>query len=313
MTKQVRVGLLILAGVAIFVIAVFTVGDQEGIFKARYSLRVLYGDVNGLLPGSPVRLAGLRVGTVEEIAFSQARVGALDVKLSIDEGVKEFIRTDSRAVVGTLGLLGDKTVEITSGSDTAKILEDGEYILPGEASSIESIFAKAGETLENIREASGHARDIIEKINNGTGSLGMFVNDPNVYFDLDKLLVLTERLTAQLESGEGSFTKFLTDSSFYVSMRDLASNTNALFDSLTNGNGTFAQLMHDPQPYEDLKGIISSWRTITNRINDGEGAAGQLLTNDSLYYNLNRTLDRAEALLEDFRLNPGRYINLRIF
>ena len=313
MSKQVRVGLLVLIGVAVLVIAVFTVGDQEGIWKSKYTLRVKYDDVFGLLPGSPVRLSGLRVGTVKGIAFTPQDPGKLEVDLAIDEAVSQFIRSDSKALIGTLGLLGDKTIEITAGTDTARVLVEGDHLIAGKSSSIEGIIAEGGEAVENVREATRHAKEIIEKINNGTGSLGLFVNDPNVYFDLDKLLVLTENLTRQLESGHGSFAKFITDSTFYVEMRNLASNTNVLFDSLTNGSGTFAKLMNDPRPYEDLRAIVSSWRNITDRINNGEGAAGQLLTNDTLYQNLNRTLDRAEALLEDFRLNPGRYIKLRLF
>ncbi|MGB5107860.1 MAG: MlaD family protein [Candidatus Zixiibacteriota bacterium] len=313
MTKQVRVGLLVLLGAAVLVIAVFTVGDQEGIWKSKYTLNVKYDDVFGLLPGSPVRLSGLRVGTVKGIEFSRLDPGKLEVELAIDEEVKQFIRTDSRALIGTLGLLGDKTIEITAGTDTARIHVEGDHLIAGKSSSIEGIIAEGGEAVENIKEATRHAKEIIEKINNGTGSLGLFVNDPNVYFDLDKLLVLTENLTRQLESGQGSFAKFISDSTFYVELRDLALNTNIIFDSLTNGSGTFAKLMNDPRPYQDLSAIVASWRTITDRINNGEGSAGQLLTNDSLYYNLSRTLDRAEALLEDFRLNPGRYIKLRIF
>src|SRR5690606_16423982 len=190
-----------------------------------------------------------------------------------------------------MGLLGDKTIEISSGSDTARVLNEDEYLLSARSSSIEAIIAEGGQAVEYIREASRHAKEIIEKINNGTGSLGLFVNDPNVYFDLDKLLVLTERLTQQLESGTGSFAKFITDSTLYVEMRSLMSNTNVLLDSLSHGDGTLAQLLHDPEPYNDLKTIVADWRKITTRINSGEGALGQMLYNDTLYYNLSRTLD----------------------
>lgn len=313
MSKPLRVGLLILVAAIVVVVAVFAVGDQEGVWKPKYTLFIRYDDVYGLLPGAPVRLAGLRVGTVKDINFSTTNPGKLEVTLRVDEAVQKYIRGDSRAIIGTLGLLGDKTIEISAGTDSALMLEDGDHLMPAKSSSIEAIIAEGGDAVENIKEASRHAKEIIEKINNGTGSLGLFVNDPNVYFDLDKLLILTENLTRQLESGTGSFAKFVKDSSMYVEMRNLMANTNTLFDSLANGEGTLAQLLHDPKPYEDFKSIIADWRTITAKINSGEGAMGQLLTNDTLYINLARTLDRAEALLEDFRLNPGRYIKLRIF
>lgn len=313
MKREVRVGLLILFAAFVFIVAVFAIGDQEGFWTRKYELRVLYDDVYGLLPGSPVRLNGLRVGTVKDIRFSREHAGKLEVLVRINRSVQDLIRDDSKALIGTLGLLGDKTIEIEAGSQLGKILEAGEYLQPERSSSIEAIVTEGGEAIEDLKHAARHTREIIEKINTGQGSLGLFVNDPNVYFDLDRLLLLAERLTQQLESGEGSFTKFVKDSTFYTELRDLFANTNAFLDSITTGEGTLSRLMRDPKPYEDIRQITSDWREITQRIKAGEGSAGQLLTNDSLFVNFTRALDRAEALLEDFRLNPGRYIRFRIF
>lgn len=313
MSREFRVGVVIAVTALVFVIAIFTIGDQEGVWKRRYELRVKYTDIYGLQSGSTVRLAGLRVGTVKHVEFSQSEPGILIVVLKVDRDVQSLIRTDSKAVIGTLGLLGDKTVEISVGSPDQAILEDGGYILAAKSASIEAIITEGGEAVENITLAAKHTKEIIEKINNGTGSLGLFVNDPNVYFDLDRLLRLTESLTKQLEQGEGSFARFITDSTFYVEMRKLLTNTNHLFDSLTTGQGTLSKLLTDPAPYEDMKQIVDSWKQITNRINSGEGTIGKMLTNDSLYLNFNRALDRTDALLKDFRENPGRYLKIRLF
>jgi phospholipid/cholesterol/gamma-HCH transport system substrate-binding protein len=313
MSKEFRVGLLIAVTTVIFVIAVFAIGNQEGVWKRRYELRVKYHDIYGLQPGAPARLAGLRVGTVKHIEFSKTEPGNIIIVLQIDQDVKPLIRTDSKALIGTLGLLGDKTIEISVGSSDNPVLEDGAYIQASKSASIEAVIAEGGEAVENITLAAKYTKETIEKINNGTGSLGLFVNDPNVYFDLDRLLKLTENLTRQLEEGRGSFARFITDSSFYVEMRNLLGNTNRLFDSLSTGKGTLSQLLYDPAPYQDFKQIVANWKRITDRINAGEGTAGKLLTDDSLYINFTRALDRTDALLKDFRENPGRYIRIRLF
>lgn len=313
MSKEMRVGLTIAFGALVLVVAIFVIGDKEGVWKSKYLLRIKYRDVLGLQSGAPVRLSGLRVGTVREIRFSTTEPGVLEVVLKVDKHVREFIRADSKALIGTLGLLGDKTVEITAGSADQKVLEDGDYVQSGKSTSIESIIYEGSEAIENVKLATRYTKEIIEKINNGTGSLGLFVNDPAVYFDLQKLLVLTENLTRKLEGGDGSFARFITDSTFYVEMRSLLSNTNRLFDSLSTGKGTLAQLIHDPVPYENLKTIIASWKQITDRISSGEGSAGKLLTNDSLYINFTRALDRTDALLKDIRENPHRYLKFSIF
>jgi phospholipid/cholesterol/gamma-HCH transport system substrate-binding protein len=313
MSKEFRVGMVIAVAALVLVVAVFTVGDQEGVWKRRYELRVKYTDIYGLQTGSTVRLAGLRVGTVKHVEFSQTEPGNLIVVLKVDRSVQNLIRSDSKAIVGTLGLLGDKTVEISVGSPDQEVLEDGSYIQGAKSASIEAIIAEGGEAVENITIAAKNTKEIIEKINNGTGSLGLLVNDPNVYFDLDRLLQLTENLTKQLEQGQGSFARFITDSSFYVETRNLLTNTNRLFDSLTTGQGTLSRLLYDPAPYQDIKQIVESWKQITNRINSGEGTLGKMLTNDSLYINFTRALDRTDALLKDFRENPGRYLRIRLF
>lgn len=313
MSKEIRVGIVILVAAGILLVAIFMVGDQEGLWAEKYSLYVKYESVHGLQAGSPVRLNGLMVGSVESIRFSEDEFGKMVVKVNINESVKSFIRTDSKARISTMGLLGDKTIEITGGSDTATVLQQNEFIAAEKASSIEGIIAEAGDVVENLTDASYHAKEIIRKINEGEGSLGLFVNDPNVYFDLDKLLTLTETLVAQLESGEGSFTKFLTDSTFYVEMRDLLTNTNDLFDTLQTGSGTLAMLMRDPEPFHDIKQITENLRKLSTDLSEGEGTLGALFTDDSLYINLSRTMDRAEALFEDLRNNPGRYLKFSVF
>jgi phospholipid/cholesterol/gamma-HCH transport system substrate-binding protein len=313
MSKEFRVGAMIAIAALLFVIAIFAVGDQEGVWKRRYELQIKYTEIYGLQVGAPVRLAGLRVGAVKHIEFSQTEPGNLIIIVQIDRHVKSLIRSDSKAYIGTLGLLGDKTVEVSIGSPDQRELNEDDFLQAAKSASIEAVIAEGGEAVENITLAAKYTKEVIEKINNGAGSLGLFINDPKVYFDLERLLVLTENLTKQIEQGQGSLARFIGDSTFYMETRALMSNTNRLFDSLSTGKGTLAQLIRDPVPYEDMKNIVASWRTITNRVSSGEGTAGKLLANDSLYINLTRSLDRAEALLKDMRENPGRYVKFSIF
>ncbi len=313
MNRESKVGMLLAVAGVILVLGVFLVGDQEGVWKSKYELKIYYTNVFGLLPGAPVRLAGLRVGSVKAIQFPEAEPGKLEVIISIDNSVKSRIRSDSRALIGSAGLLGDKTIEITVGSPDSLILENGDVLQAGKVTSIEAIISEGGDLVENIRQASQSFKQIMDKINRGEGSLGLLVNDPNVYFDLDKLLVVTEKLSKELETGSGSFARFVKDSTFYVELTGFLSTTKDLIDTLSSGQGTIPRLLKDPEPYENLESIISDWEQITADIRSGKSTAGKLLTQDSLYIQLNRTLDRTEALLRDLRENPGRYVKFSIF
>ena len=135
MSREFRVGVVIAVAALVLVIAVFAVGDQEGVWKRRYELRVKYTDIYGLQTGCNVRLAGLRVGAVKHIEFSRTEPGNLIVVLKVDRNVQSLIRSDSKAIIGTLGLLGDKTVEISVGSPDQEMLEDGGYIQAAKSAS----------------------------------------------------------------------------------------------------------------------------------------------------------------------------------
>ncbi len=90
MSKEFRVGVVIALAALILVIAVFAIGDQEGVWKRRYELRVKYTDIYGLQSGSTVRLAGLRVGTVKHVEFSRTEPGNLIVVLKVDRDVQNL-------------------------------------------------------------------------------------------------------------------------------------------------------------------------------------------------------------------------------
>ena len=99
-------------------------------FGERYRLVGYYENVQGLIPNAPVWLAGTRVGRVESVNLGTRPDGepAVKVVLVVDEDVQERIRADSSASIGTIGLLGDRYVEISLGSPNEPILEDGAEI-----------------------------------------------------------------------------------------------------------------------------------------------------------------------------------------
>jgi phospholipid/cholesterol/gamma-HCH transport system substrate-binding protein len=83
-----------------------------------------FDNVQGLIPGAPIRLAGKDVGTVENVLFSDLGEGRppVQVDLLVEEAVQHRIREDSLATIATIGLLGDKYVEISMGTPAAQVL-----------------------------------------------------------------------------------------------------------------------------------------------------------------------------------------------
>ena len=112
------VGSFALAALGALALAILSLSSQEGVFSERYRLVGYYENVQGLIPNAPVWLAGTRVGRVESVNFGTRPDGKAAVKviLQLDEDVRERIRADSTASIGTIGLLGDRYVEISLGS-----------------------------------------------------------------------------------------------------------------------------------------------------------------------------------------------------
>jgi len=142
---KLRVGIFVFFLLLLFIAFVLTIGTQTHLFEERYTLRAAFRDVQGLTVGAPVRLAGLTIGVVQGVTFSSdAADPRVHVGVTIDREFQPRIREDSEATIGTVGLVGDKVFEITVGSDTAGILQSGEFLETKEPVDFARLMAQGG-------------------------------------------------------------------------------------------------------------------------------------------------------------------------
>ena len=120
--RQLRVGAFVLAGLLVFFGLVYMLGRTAGLFERQYRLVADFASVGGLIQGATVRLAGVAVGRVGAIRLPEAGADKVRVELSIARRVRDRIRADSIARIETLGLLGDRIVEVSLGSPGAPVL-----------------------------------------------------------------------------------------------------------------------------------------------------------------------------------------------
>jgi len=203
---ETMVGLFVLLGIAAVSVLVFSIAGKQKLFEPRYRLKAEFSDVAGLKVGAPVRLAGLQVGTVEDLAFTTG--GKIVAILSLRKRYRFQVRIDSVATISSVGILGDKSVEITVGSKTRRILRNGMEIQtknPFDVSRFIDRVAPMAEKLDKIlsyisklsgefamqdlhlSETMEHAGNIVKKIDTGEGTFGKAVNDPALYNKLVRL------------------------------------------------------------------------------------------------------------------------------
>src|SRR5919109_860178 len=220
---QLRVGGIIVAALAIIGFAVFKLGQAANLFSKRYELVVYLPAANGLRPGGSVTLAGQLVGTVKEIEFLPVDYDTtrnLRVVARIDRGLRDQIRRDSEARLRTMGLLGDKVLDITPGTPAYAVLQPGDTIRVAPSVDYETVIAKAAGAVDDV---VGLAHDL-------------------------------RTVTSGLARGQGTIGQLLTNRAMYDQLTGAMARANTLFAGLQNPNGTFGHMLNDPTLYNRLTG-----------------------------------------------------------
>ncbi|MDX1764251.1 MAG: MlaD family protein [bacterium] len=205
-STETMVGLFVLLGLAVISILVFAIAGKQKLFERHLKLTAVFSQVSGLKVGSPVRLAGLDVGNVESLDFTAD--GKVRATLSIRSRYQDQIRGDSVATISSVGILGDKTVELSIGSKLVAGLTDGAELTTRDPLDISQLVDRAGTmaakvddilsylskitgefSMEdlNMAEIFGRGNDILKKISEGKGSVGAAINDPSLYNKLSSL------------------------------------------------------------------------------------------------------------------------------
>lgn len=176
---ELKVGLFVAVGIIIFFIIVFSIGDIH-VVKKGYRVNAVFNFVNGISESAPVRLAGVDVGYIDKINLYHDKAGN-KTKVEIKTWINSrdvSIEKNSRATINTLGLLGEKYLEIFPGTHESGVLKDNDtlagedpVIMQNLADTMTSLAKSADEVLANIKE--------------GKGTVGKLLTDDTVYNDLE--------------------------------------------------------------------------------------------------------------------------------
>jgi len=311
---EITVGMMIILGIAVIVFVIFAVSRQQGLFEERYELTVHMSRVNGLQTGAPVRLNGVRVGSVTGLGFvNNHGENTIKVTLEIQKNVQDKIRKDSEAYIGTLGLLGDKFISITMGSEDFPILKNGDELMGTDPIDVEKLIDESVVTLNELKKTTVQLKEISEKINRGEGTIGLLVNDKKLYEKLNTSMEMLADMQKELAEGEGTLAQIMRDTTMYDELYTFLKNTNMLTDSLMHGQGSAAQLINNPEMHDEMIIALSTVQEILGKINSGRGTAGQLVNNKKLYGDLLSSIANLDSLLVDIKKSPKKYLTIKVF
>jgi phospholipid/cholesterol/gamma-HCH transport system substrate-binding protein len=217
-----KVGLAVGVGLFLFIVTLFLLGG-DSLFRSTYILKVRFDSVQGLGPGSVVQVLGIPVGNVIGIeVVPSEETNNIVVNLKIDKNFQKQITEGSQAGVRTQGALGDKFIYITPGPTTNRPLKDGELLAGEVGGGLLEKLAESGDKLEkafkvideihllmrningdnrsnalmqnltsassNLKVSTTHLASILQKIDNGQGTLGLLINDRSVFDGLKRFV-----------------------------------------------------------------------------------------------------------------------------
>jgi len=334
--SELKIGVLTVTAVVIVALTIFFLTGDRGFPWQRYSLKTRFASVPGLKAGSPVRVAGLDVGTVTNTVLTGNQV---EVTFELSRDVRERITTDSVATLGSVSLLGESAVDITAAATGTPIPEWG-YVPQGKtAAQFSDIANEVNDGVQNlsalisdIRGGRGtvgklmtdeqlyselnrfavSARTLTDTLRSDRGTLGRLMNDRRAAESLEASLANIQTLTGRINAGEGSIGKLLNDDAFSRSLTSATARFDAVVASIRKGEGTMGKLVTDPALFEKLNSMSGRLDELMLRLNEGQGTAGRLLKDDALYENMNKVTTEISSLIEAIKKDPRKYLTVRV-
>jgi phospholipid/cholesterol/gamma-HCH transport system substrate-binding protein len=325
---QLRVGAFVLASLLVFAGLVYMLGRSAGLFERQYRLVASFGQIGGLIQGATVRLAGVPVGRVGEIRLPEAGGAKVRVELLIARRVQDRIRTDSLARIETLGLLGDKIIDVSLGSPGAAVLQEGAELRTEEPFDTVRLTQQGAELIRNLVELSTEIRATLSRI--AASPAGA---------DIAETVRALRSLATEMERGQGVLHRLVYDRKLGTALseagdtlrqvgetvrridrvladpraaglageaertlaeaRMAAERVNRILREVEEGRGVLHALVYDEgRVLEDLVGLLARAGTLLAGVERGEGALGVLLRDPEAARAVRRVVTAADGLAQ---------------
>jgi len=194
---KIRLGMFIIGGLAICVLALFIIGKQKNLFDPVFKITSEFYNVSGLQVGNKVRFSGITVGTVDNISIIND--STVKVDLLVKKSVQMFIKKDSEVAIGSEGIIGDRLVIITQGGDDSPRAVDGQHLNSNEPIETDAIMASLEETSINAAIITEQLAEIMVEINQGSGTLSRLIKDESIAENLNQTIVNLKKSSRGLD------------------------------------------------------------------------------------------------------------------
>jgi phospholipid/cholesterol/gamma-HCH transport system substrate-binding protein len=291
--QNVKLGIFVLAGLVLFMGAVFLVGSENNLFSKTFTTHAIFKNVEGLKEGDNVWLSGVKIGTVREVRI--VKEGKVVVTLNLKNNQNKFIKRDATAFIGSDGLVGSKIVVIRPGVDPG-VIQDTDTIGALSPADTQDLLNIAKDVGDNTRSLTSDLKMLAKRISDGQGIVGELLKDGDFARDLrataDQIKTTTgqtakasEELNAmlyKLNHGDGLVNRLATDTMLsytfdqtLANVRDLSKNSaemsqglKELIGKMNSGNNAIGVLLADSLFADRLKVTVENAQAATAKLDE---------------------------------------------
>jgi phospholipid/cholesterol/gamma-HCH transport system substrate-binding protein len=287
--SYIRVGVFVIFSIVVLMLTIYILGQERNYFERPIYVSTKFTNVSGLKSGSTVRLAGLDVGLVSRVLFPEENDSdqRMTVEMRLRKGVLERVRKDSLARIDSMGLLGDKIIDISIGSPQQPQLEDGDWLPSEDGTGFNEIVASAKKTIDNLVEGTDDLKDVLKSFSDAGGGEAIAELSKSITGMLDAVQN-GEGLLHQLlyaKSGQQDYEKLM--SGVHVAI-DSAGSIMTRIDKLLDGVEQSDSFAHEillgqsgPQTVKDLRELIHSISSVVRSVEENKGSLLHTLLYDN--------------------------------
>ncbi|MBZ4419800.1 MlaD family protein [Myxococcus sp. RHSTA-1-4] len=284
-----RAGIFVAIGMAVAGVVIFFIGEESRLFERQTVYRAYFSNVQGLSEESPVWLGGLKVGRVTGIYFSpDPRDPRLEVRFQVARRYTDRVRTDSVAQLTSMGVLGDKAVDISLGGPDAPPVEPGGVLKSSAGGDLSALLDSAGQVMENTLAISESLR-----------AAAQAYGDPALAEDVARGMASLRAVLEEVEKGDGALHALIYDRASGREVRTLLANASqaavrvdsavghleALLREVRTGDGTAHALIYGDEGATALRELGAAAGQLAGLIEDAKkspnGAVHQLVYGDA--------------------------------
>ncbi|MFN5333342.1 MAG: MlaD family protein [Bacteroidota bacterium] len=293
--RAVWVGLFVLIGIAILVVGILTLGGQQKKFVKAVHLTAVFEDIGGLQAGNNIWFSGVKIGTVREIKF----IGnsQVEVEMSVEESVAKFIRKNSKATLGSDGLIGNKIIVIYGGTTDYPAVEEGDKLEAIMPLDTDKMMETLQENNKNLVDITNDLKVLTSKMAAGEGIIGAVLTDSLLAENFRTIL-------ANLNRASANSNKMIADlSAFSVKLNKEGTLMNDLVTDTSMVSDLRATLNHLRTTSESTEALTKQLAEISKKLNTTDNSLGLLLNDPEFAKSLKNTLEQTDSAT--FHLNKG--------